>query len=51
MGKERLNLIWAALKLIEMISIMQIGEFHCHQWMFFYDFVGLKFNTGEGEGK
>ena len=24
---------------------MQIAEFHPHQWMFFYDFVGVKFTN------
>jgi hypothetical protein len=28
-----------------MISLMQIPEFHPHQWTFFYDFVGLRFIT------
>jgi hypothetical protein len=28
-----------------MISLMQIPEFHPHQWTFFYDFVGLRFTT------
>lgn len=40
--KDRLHLHWAALKLIEMISLMQIAEFHPHQWIFFYDFIGVK---------
>ena len=43
--KDRLNLHWAALKLVEMISLMQIAEFHSHQWTFFYDLVGLQFNS------
>jgi hypothetical protein len=42
--QSRLNLVWAALKLIEMISIMKMSEFHQHQWMFFFDFIGIKFN-------
>lgn len=43
--RDRLNLHWAALKLVEMISLMQIAEFHPHQWTFFYDFVGVRFST------
>lgn len=43
--KINLNLLWAALKLIELVSIMEINEFHSHQWIFFYDFVGIKFST------
>lgn len=47
--QSRLNLVWAALKLIEMISIMRMSEFHQHQWMFFFDFIGIKFiQTIEG---
>ena len=42
-----MNLVWAALKLIEMVSIMQMNEFHPHQWIFFYDFIGLKFSASE----
>jgi hypothetical protein len=42
--QSRLNLVWAALKLIEMVSIIQMSEFHQHQWMFFYDFIGVSFN-------
>jgi hypothetical protein len=42
--QSRLNLVWAALKLVEMISIMRISEFHQHQWMFFFDFIGIKFS-------
>ncbi len=42
--QSRLNLVWAALKLIEMISIMKMSEFHQLQWMFFFDFIGIKFN-------
>jgi len=41
--KNGLNLLWAALKLIEMVSIMELNEFHPHQWIFFYDFIGIKF--------
>lgn len=43
--RDRLNLHWAALKLVELISLMQMPEFHPHQWTFFYDFVGLRFMT------
>jgi hypothetical protein len=28
-----------------MVSIMQMNEFHPHQWIFFYDFVGIKFGS------
>ena len=48
--QNQLNQHWAALKLIEMISLMQIAEFHPHQWMFFYDFVGVKFTNDPTEG-
>lgn len=49
--QNQLNQHWAALKLIEMISLMQIAEFHPHQWMFFYDFVGVRFTSEVGEGQ
>jgi hypothetical protein len=28
---------------------MEMGEFHQHQWMFFYDFIGLSFKTSDKE--
>jgi hypothetical protein len=49
--RDRLNLHWAALKLVEMISLMQIPEFHPHQWSFFYDFVGVRFTTHPTEAE
>lgn len=33
-----------------MISLMQIAEFHPHQWAFFYDFVGVRFGTHVSDG-
>ena len=39
-------MLWAALKLIEMVSIMELNEFNPHQWIFFYDFIGLEFISG-----
>lgn len=45
-----MNLLWAALKLIEMVSIMELNEFNPHQWIFFYDFIGLRF-IGDSEGE
>lgn len=39
-GKEApgiMNLILAALKLIELISILQFEEFYLHQWIFVFD--------------
>jgi len=35
------NLILAALKLIEMISINNLTEFAHHQWIFIYDYFGI----------
>ena len=28
---------------------MEMNEFHPHQWIFFYDFIGLKFSASESE--
>lgn len=44
-----MNLVWAALKLIEMVSIMELNEFHPHQWIFFYDLIGVKFTASDPE--
>lgn len=33
------NLILSALKLIELISIVQFDEFYLHQWMFVFDCI------------
>lgn len=41
------NLLLAALKLIEMISISNLGEFAHHQWIFIYDYFGLKISLPE----
>ena len=30
---------------------MEINEFHSHQWIFFYDFVGIKFSTEKLENQ
>jgi hypothetical protein len=35
--EKNLNLIYSALKLIEMISIVQLEEFYIHQWIFVFD--------------
>lgn len=34
---EIMNLILAALKLIELISILKFEEFYLHQWIFVFD--------------
>lgn len=36
-NKEVMNQILAALKLIELISILQFEEFYLHQWIFVFD--------------
>lgn len=36
------NLLVAGLKLIELMSVAQIDEFYMHQWMFIFDYFGLK---------
>lgn len=41
------NLVWAALKLIEMISLTEMAEFNTQQWVFFYDFAGIKLESKE----
>lgn len=42
------NLILSALKLIELISIVQFDDFYLHQWMFVFDYFGLRIeHTGE----
>jgi hypothetical protein len=35
------NLILAALKLIELMSIVQLEEFYTNQWVFLFDYFGL----------
>jgi hypothetical protein len=32
----------AGLKLIETLSFIQLDEFYLHQWMFVFDYFGLK---------
>jgi len=32
----------AGLKLIEILSVAQLDEFYLHQWMFIFDYFGLK---------
>ena len=41
------NLLLASLKLIEMISLANLGEFAHHQWIFIYDYFGLKLTVPE----
>lgn len=38
-NKEVMNQILAALKLIELISILQFEEFYLHQWIFVFDCI------------
>lgn len=40
-----INLVWAALKLIEMISLTEMNEFNTQHWVFFYDFVGIRLDS------
>ena len=42
-----INLVWAALKLIEMISLTEMNEFNTQHWVFFYDFVGIRLDSKE----
>lgn len=35
------NLLLAALKLVEMISVANLSEFAHHQWVFIYDYFGV----------
>ncbi|CAK55597.1 unnamed protein product (macronuclear) [Paramecium tetraurelia] len=44
------NLVLAALKLVEMISFMQQDEFFLHQWIFIYDYFGIKIQENQGIG-
>ncbi|KRW99885.1 hypothetical protein PPERSA_12561 [Pseudocohnilembus persalinus] len=39
--KVNYNLQYAALKLIETISIVQMDEFYLHQWIFVFDYFGV----------
>eukprot|EP01017_Pseudomicrothorax_dubius_P047704 TRINITY_DN8599_c0_g1_i4.p1 TRINITY_DN8599_c0_g1~~TRINITY_DN8599_c0_g1_i4.p1 ORF type:complete len:176 (-),score=58.02 TRINITY_DN8599_c0_g1_i4:144-671(-) len=41
------NLILAALKLIELISVVQLEEFYVHQWIFIFDYFGLTIEPKE----
>jgi hypothetical protein len=41
------NLLLASLKLIEMISLTNLGEFAHHQWIFIYDYFGIKLTIPE----
>jgi len=44
------NLTLAALKLIEMMSIVQLEEFYINQWVFLFDYFGLTIEpAGPGE--
>lgn len=35
--EKHVNLIYSALKLIEMLSFVQLEEFYLHQWIFVFD--------------
>eukprot|EP01016_Furgasonia_blochmanni_P038515 TRINITY_DN4669_c0_g1_i1.p1 TRINITY_DN4669_c0_g1~~TRINITY_DN4669_c0_g1_i1.p1 ORF type:complete len:646 (+),score=181.01 TRINITY_DN4669_c0_g1_i1:128-1939(+) len=39
------NLILAGLKLIELISVIGLEEFYIHQWIFVFDYFGLKMES------
>lgn len=41
--KTQPNLILAALKLLELLSIIQVNEFFIHQWLFVFDYFGVQF--------
>jgi hypothetical protein len=41
------NLLLSTLKLIELISIVAMEEFHVYQWIFVFDYFGLKFEAAE----
>lgn len=41
------NYLLAALKLIEMISLTNLGEFAHHQWIFITDYFGVDFTVPE----
>jgi len=43
------NLILAALKLIEMMSIVQLEEFYINQWVFVFDYFGLTIEPAQTE--
>jgi len=43
------NLILATLKLIEMMSIVQLEEFFINQWVFIFDYFGLKIDPVSGD--
>ena len=40
--KKDSNLLLATLKLIELITIQSMDEFHMYQWIFVFDYFGLK---------
>ena len=41
------NLLLAALKLIELISIANLAEFAHHEWIFVHDYFGTRFQLSE----
>ena len=41
------NLMLAALKFIEMTSLSNLGEFAHHQWIFVFDYFGVKISPME----
>ena len=41
------NYLLAALKLIEMISLANLGEFAHHQWIFLTDYFGIDLKATE----
>lgn len=45
------NLLLAGLKLIEMASVVNLVEFSHHQWIFLYDYFGIKLNVQENNSE
>lgn len=41
------NLLLAALKLVEMMSITKLIQFSNNQWIFIYDYFGLKMTISD----
>lgn len=48
--QANINLVLAALKLVEMISLMRQDEFFLHQWIFIYDYFGLRLEESDRSG-
>lgn len=43
--------MFAGLKIIEILSIVELDEFYLHQWMFVFDYFGIKIEEDKNSEK